>query len=551
MTPHLLLVDDLPANLHTLSRMLGDDYAISVATSGAAALELAEKDPPDLVLLDVMMPEMDGLETLRRLHASPWGKHIPVILITADDRAETQVAGLEQGAEDFIAKPIVAPVLRTRVRNVLARRQAEAELLRHRDHLEDLVARRTAELAAARDAAEAANRAKSAFLANMSHELRTPMNGILGMIELARRRMADPKGIDQLDKARSAADHLLGVVNDILDISKIEAERMVLEEVPLRLGSLLEDLRSLLGPRAAARGLTLKTELPDDLARLPLLGDPLRLDQVLINLVGNAVKFTERGGIVLRMRIESETAEAVRLGCEIVDTGIGIAPEQRERLFDIFEQADNSMTRKYGGSGLGLAISKRLVEMMGGEIGVASTPGAGSTFRFSVRLKRRPAAVPPAPTFAAGDAEARLAREHAGARILLAEDEPVNCEVARVLLEETGLAVDVAEDGAQALELARRTVYAAILMDMQMPRMNGVEATRAIRADSLNRATPILAMTANAYDEDRRQCLDAGMDDHIAKPVAPETLYAALLRWLEKPDHRHEATPCDTSAPRS
>ncbi|MBS3936566.1 MAG: response regulator [Sulfuritalea sp.] len=422
------------------------------------------------------------------------------------------------------------------VEDISERKQAEVELKKHRDHLEDLVASRTAELAAAKEAAEAASRAKSAFLANMSHELRTPMNGIMGMLALAKQRMADPKGLDHLDKAQGAANRLLGVLNDILDLSKIEAERMVLEDVPLHLGGVFDNLTSVLGNKAVEKGLMLETDLPEPLARLPLMGDPLRLGQILLNLAGNAVKFTERGRITLRVRPLTETPEAMQVRFEVIDTGIGIAPEILERLFTSFEQADNSMTRKYGGTGLGLAISKRLVQLMGGEIGAESTPGAGSVFWFTVRLARRePGAILATPSFKETEAEARLRRDHPGARILLAEDEPVSREVACLQLEAAGLAVDLAEDGQQALELARRNPYDLILMDMQMPNLNGIDATRAIRnmgADSLNRATPILAMTANAFDEDRRTCIDAGMNDHIAKPIDVEHLYDTLFRWL-------------------
>ncbi|MDP3540756.1 MAG: ATP-binding protein [Azonexus sp.] len=250
-------------------------------------------------------------------------------------------------------------------------------------------ARQRHELSVAKELAEAASRAKSTFLANMSHELRTPMNGIMGMLELAKRRMTDPKGRDHLDKAKGSADNLLAVLNDILDISNIEAQRMVLEEVPLQVKEILENLISELGHKASGKGLALETDVPNELSRLPLLGDPRRLGQILFNLASNAIKFTDKGHISLRARQLEETTEAVRLRFEIVDTGIGITPDALNRLFLSFEQADNSSTRKHGGAGLGLAISQRLAQQMGGEIGVESVPGVGSTFWFSVRLKRQ------------------------------------------------------------------------------------------------------------------------------------------------------------------
>lgn len=421
------------------------------------------------------------------------------------------------------------------ITDVTELKQVQQELQLHRDNLEALVAERTEQLIQAKEAAEAASRAKSAFLANMSHELRTPMNGIMGMIDLVWRRLGDPVGRAQLEKAKQAARHLLALINDILDLSKIEAHKMVLEATPFRLQDVLDNMEGVVAHQAADKG------LPLTIAPLPVaadgyfIGDPLRLGQVLINLVGNAIKFTSQGSVAVRFLAIEETPEYVLLRCEVADTGIGIESGQLQCLFKPFEQADDSMTRRYGGTGLGLAISRHLVKLMDGQIGVDSQPGAGSTFWFELRLQRFVSSL------AAGSApvalelpELRLRREFAGYRVLLVEDEPISSEVSCCLLEEVGLQVDLAVDGVQAVEMARRHPYSLILMDMQMPNLNGLDATRAIRSASCNRQTPILAMTANAYDEDRQACFAAGMNEHLPKPIHPEQLYEYLLKWLGK-----------------
>ena len=415
--------------------------------------------------------------------------------------------------------------------DITERKRAEVELEHHRNHLEHLVEERTVALSASKEAAEAANVAKSAFLANMSHEIRTPMNGIIGMSNILRREGLTSKQAKRLDTIDASAQHLLSVINDVLDISKIEAGKFTLEEAPVVVSSLLANVSSILSDRVKAKGIHLLTET----GHLPrnLVGDPTRLQQALLNYATNAVKFTEKGTVTLRALKQGETADSVRVRFEVQDTGIGIAPEAMSRLFSTFEQADNSMTRKYGGTGLGLAITKRLAELMGGEAGADSTADVGSTFWFTVKLAKGGEAVA-ALTETAVDAEAEIRQRYSGYRVLVVDDEPINREVALMQLEAVDLVADTAEDGAEAVAMARKNRYAAIFMDVQMPKLNGLEATQEIRQLPGYRDTPIIAMTANAFAEDKAHCIAAGMNDFLIKPFNPDELFAALLRSLNR-----------------
>ncbi len=372
------------------------------------------------------------------------------------------------------------------------------------------------------------SQAKSTFLANMSHEIRTPMNTIIGMSQLAINSATDAKQRDYLAKILASGEHLLGVIDDILDFSKIDAGKTRLEAIDFDLGQVKRTLINLFEWKAAEKGLRLTIEIDPAVPR-HLCGDPLRLNQILINLVTNAIKFTEHGGIVILAKKLGEDKAGVVLRFEVRDTGIGITEEQQAVLFLPFQQGDPTTTRKYGGSGLGLVICKRLATMMGGQIGLESAPGKGSTFWFTAHLGISGAPLPATPENAEAQ-QLSTVSILSGTRVLLAEDHPFNQQVAIEFLNAAEIAVSVANNGQEALDLLRHERFDCILMDTQMPLIDGLEATRLIRADPALAGIPIIAMTANVTTEDRERCLAAGMNDFIGKPFKREDLYATLVR---------------------
>jgi PAS domain S-box-containing protein len=402
----------------------------------------------------------------------------------------------------------------------------------------DITKRATAEreLGIAKGIAEVANQSKGEFLANMSHEIRTPMNAIIGLAHLVLKTELAPRQRDYIMKMQSSSEHLMGIINDVLDFSKVEAGKLDIEKADFELEGLLDHVDSLLTEKCTDKGLELVFDIAPDVPRF-LVGDSLRLGQILINFANNAVKFTERGEVAVLARIQERGDQDVLLRFEVRDTGIGLTEEQMGRLFQSFQQADSSTTRKFGGTGLGLAISRKLAGLMGGEVGVHSEVGVGSTFWFTARVgtctRETPCAVPQAPSVCLAAIQ--------GARILLVEDNDINQIVASELLQDAGFVVDIAENGQVALDRIDEGRYELVLMDMQMPVMDGISATREIRRLERHRTLPIVAMTANAMTQDRQRCLDAGMNDFLSKPIEPDEVWAILLKWLKPGQVAEEA----------
>ena len=650
----ILVVDDQPINIQVLYRALGDEHQVLMSTDGEQALALCKSERPDLVLLDVVMPGLDGNEVCRLLKADPATRDIPVIFVTAQDDVSQEALGFELGAADFLTKPVNAAVVRARVkthlglsrsrsllkatvsatadgilvlsmqgsvismngqfqrmwgldalsaegcnvgtlllsmsaqvvdapalnalfvdptvmasastrldhaielhgqryfechvmplmvngrlagrvygfRDVTDQRRATDQLRLLNETLESRILARTSELEHAMKLADAANQAKSDFLANMSHEIRTPINGVMGLANLAMGQAPQGPQRDYLVKIRQSGRHLLALVNQILDFSKGEAGKVVLDPHDFELAVVLSQVENHVAEALHAKGMCLKVAV-DSAVPAALHGDALRLEQVLTNLVANAVKFSDRGDVAMQVSLQAQDTQGCTLRFGITDHGIGIEPEKAAQLFQAFQQADASTGRRYGGTGLGLAICKQLVGLMGGHIQVDSVPGQGSCFWFTVQLA--PAVCAPNVDAGVDKAEAMAAAKAviAGKRVLVVDDNPVNVMVGVGLLQDAGADAASASDGVEALAMLKAQAFDAVLLDVQMPVMDGLEAIRHIRADAALAHSLVIAMTADDRAEKRRLCLEAGMDDFLAKPVEPLELLVLLARHLD------------------
>jgi len=534
----IIVVDDNIENLNALKNTLKEIYGIYPCPSASEMFNLLEHIQPDLILLDVEMPVMNGYETIKMLKNNDKYHEIPVIFLSAMSDEQSEMEGLKLGAVDYIHKPFVTPLLLQRIKIHLSLMEQQKTIMDRNKEIEELLEIKTKEVRLrekAEQEAQDASRAKSKFLSHMSHEIRSPLNAVLGMIIIAKEENDIQAVKRYLEKAGGAAKHILNVINDILDMSKIEANKLELSYDDFDFRKMLSNIIDVTGVRAAEKNQNITVNVDNNIPQY-LISDEFRLSQVITNLMTNAIKFTPENG---KITINAEIADGAdsasgefTLKIEVADSGIGISPEQQAKLFTSYNQADHTITKNFGGTGLGLAISKRIVELMRGTIWIESELGKGAKFIFTIKTKEG--------TDKAGSASSDELKEtdfnFKGYTVLAVEDIDINREVISAFLEKTGISIDFAVNGKEAVSMfkERHDTYSLILMDINMPEMDGDEATRIIRALDIQKAKniPIIAMTADAFREDIDKCLSAGMNDHVAKPIDPKIMFMKINHHL-------------------
>ncbi|HTX88897.1 MAG TPA: response regulator [Bacteroidales bacterium] len=526
--PRILIVDDHVNNIYVVEELLSEmEVEILRATSGREAIGICAREDLALVLMDVQMPEMDGFETVEAIRKEARNELLNIIYITAVcDESTYRVRGVKTGAVDFITKPLIPDIFIGKIQNFL-------KLYRQRKELEEEILKRNQveiELKSAKENAEEAALMKQQFLSNMSHEIRTPLNSILNSTHLLLNESPRPDQLDYLDILKFSAESLLQVINAVLDHSRIEAGKIQFESAEFEIRKLLKRICNSFEPELRKKGLRFTLDLGENVPER-VIGDAGRLTQILFNLVGNAVKFTQEGEIVLRAGVHAESPDNAELFFQVKDTGIGIPADQQKQIFEAYTQASGSTLRKYGGTGLGLSITRMLVELQGGRLEVESLVNQGSTFTFFLKFgKSFPSLSQLKPT---ADTEFQSLN---GLHILVVEDNPINQKIVCKLLSKWDAAAEVAENGTVAVEKVRQHRYDLILMDLNMPEMSGYEATRIIREmdGEQFRTLPILALTASAFVEDRDKIFSFGMNGYIIKPFSPAELNQKISRFARE-----------------
>jgi len=531
----IIVVDDNMDILGVIRNILKDDYEVYPCPSAAKMFIILEHVKPDLILLDVEMPEINGYEAAKKLKSNTQYNEIPIIFLTSMVDEQSEIEGLSIGAVDYIRKPIVIPLFLQRIKTHLSLLEQKKIILARNKEIEELLELKTNEIKLrekAEQEAQNASRAKSDFLSHMSHEIRSPLNAVMGMINIVTEKNDIQTIKIYLEKAGNAAKQVLGVINDILDISKIEANKFELSSGEFNFRKMITTIVDVTSIRAQEKHHNIKVNL-DPVIPSFIISDELRLAQVITNLMANAVKFTpENGTVELNAQKLEEKDDEVTIRIEVADSGIGISPVHQKKLFTSYSQADNNIAQKYGGTGLGLVISKQIVELMQGTIWIESELKKGSKFIFTIKAKKGTGEA----DNASGAEQIATDYDFKGYTILVAEDIEINREVLAMFLEKTGVSIEFAENGKIIVDMfkANQDKYSLILMDIHMPEMDGNEATRIIRSLNNKKAKqiPIIAMTADVFKEDVDKCLASGMNDHIAKPIIPEIVLAKIKQYI-------------------